>query len=230
MSAVTFEDFKAEKFSKKEAIAFLQENASVKFLQDKKLFGKLAAIAKGSSKDKVLSALESFEADPEAKKGTEDGDLAEALEQTKALKIKEEECKKNQKEAAKEAESSVGTEKVGFTKKVLKKGKTHMKPGKGDVVSVWYTGKLEDGTVFDSNIENSRKKERKALKFKVGTGLVIRGWDEALLTMSFGEKAEITIEPEWAYGKKGMPDAGIQPNTTLIFDVELEVPVNIGVN
>ena len=61
------------------------------------------------------------------------------------------------------------------------------------------------------------------------SGLVIRGWDEALLTMTFGEKCEITIEPDWAYGKKGMPDAGIQPNTILIFEVELECPVNIGV-
>ena len=45
-----------------------------------------------------------------------------------------------------------------------------MKPEKGSVVAVWYTGKLEDGTVFDSNVENARKKDRKALKFKVGTG------------------------------------------------------------
>ena len=47
--------------------------------------------------------------------------------------------------------------------------------------------------------------------------------------MTYGEKAEITIDPDWAYGKKGMPNAGIQPNATLIFEVELEVPANIGV-
>ncbi|XP_063675769.1 peptidyl-prolyl cis-trans isomerase FKBP3-like [Bolinopsis microptera] len=228
MAAVTVDDFKSEKVSKKEAIAFLQENATVQFLKDQKLFGKLQAIAKGSSKDKVLNALTAFESDPVARKGDEDADLAEALEQTKALKIKEDEAKKNQKEAAKE-DAAVTDEKVGFTKKIIKKGKTHMKPEKGSVVSVWYTGQLEDGTVFDSNVENSRKKDRKALKFKVGTGLVIRGWDEALLTMTYGEKAEITIDPDWAYGKKGMPNAGIQPNATLIFEVELEVPANIGV-
>jgi len=229
MATVTVDDFKSDKVSKKEAIAFLQENATVQFLKDQKLFGKLQAIAKGSSKDKVLNALTAFESNAEARKGDEDADLAEALEQTKALKIKEEEAKKNQKEAAK-VEAAASDEKVGFVKKVLKKGKTHMKPDKGSVVSVWYTGRLEDGTVFDSNVENSRKKDRKALKFKVGTGLVIRGWDEALLTMCYGEKAEITIDPDWAYGKKGMPDAGIQPNTTLIFEVELETPVNIGVS
>jgi len=229
MTSVTAEDFKSEKVSKKQAISFLQENASVKFLQDHKLFGKLAAIAKGSSKDKVLTAFAAFESDPEAKKGDEDLDLNAALEATKALKLKENEAKGAAKEAAKE-EAANATDEVKYTKKIVKKGKTHMTPEKGSVVSVWYTGKLEDGTVFDSNVENSRKKDRKALKFKVGTGLVIRGWDEALLTMTYGEKAEITIDPEWAYGRKGMPEAGIQPNATLIFEVELEIPVNIGVN
>ena len=58
--------------------------------------------------------------------------------------------------------------------------------------------------------------------------MVIRGWDEALLTMCYGEKAEITIEPDWAYGRKGNPDAGIPPWSKLVFEVELEVPVNIG--
>lgn len=56
---------------------------------------------------------------------------------------------------------------------------------------------------------------------QVGTGKVIRGWDEALLTMTVGEQARLTIEPEWAYGKKGKPEAGIPPQSTLIFDVEL---------
>nr|KAF6500093.1 FKBP prolyl isomerase 3 [Molossus molossus] len=46
-------------------------------------------------------------------------------------------------------------------------------------------------------------------------------WDEALLTMSKGEKARLEIEPEWAYGKKGQPDAKIPPNAKLIFEVEL---------
>ena len=50
---------------------------------------------------------------------------------------------------------------------------------------------------------------------------MIKGWDEALLTMSVGEVAQITIEPEWAYGKKGVPEAKIPPNATLIFELEL---------
>ncbi|CAO2593198.1 Peptidyl-prolyl cis-trans isomerase FKBP3, partial [Lemmus lemmus] len=87
---------------------------------------------------------------------------------------------------------------------------------KGDIVHCWYTGTLLDGTVFDTNIQTSSKKN-----FKVGIGKVIRGWDEALLTMSKGEKARLEIEPEWAYGKKGQPDAKIPPNAKLIFEVEL---------
>ncbi|KAB0391501.1 hypothetical protein E2I00_016289 [Balaenoptera physalus] len=57
--------------------------------------------------------------------------------------------------------------------------------------------------------------------FKVGIGKVIRGWDEALLTMSKVEKDQLEIEPEWAYGKKGQLDAKIPPNAKLIFEVEL---------
>ncbi|KAL7992825.1 hypothetical protein Chor_017081 [Crotalus horridus] len=50
---------------------------------------------------------------------------------------------------------------------------------------------------------------------------VVDEWDEALLTMSKGEKANLEIEPEWAYGKKGQPDAKIPPNAKLFFEIEL---------
>ncbi|XP_042309786.1 peptidyl-prolyl cis-trans isomerase FKBP3 isoform X2 [Sceloporus undulatus] len=110
-----------------------------------------------------------------------------------------------------------------YTKAILKKGDKINFPKKGDIVHCWYTGKLEDGTVFDSNIQTSAKKKKaaKPLSFRVGVGKVIRGWDEALLTMSKGEKASLEIEPEWAYGKKGQPDAKIPPNAKLFFEVEL---------
>ena len=52
-------------------------------------------------------------------------------------------------------------------------------------------------------MSSKKKKNAKPLSFKVGIGKVIRGWDEALLTMSKGEKARLEIEPEWAYEKKG---------------------------
>uniref|UniRef100_A0A3B3TVI7 peptidylprolyl isomerase n=1 Tax=Poecilia latipinna TaxID=48699 RepID=A0A3B3TVI7_9TELE len=110
-----------------------------------------------------------------------------------------------------------------YTKAVLKKGDKTNFPKKGDTVSCWYTGSLEDGTVFDTNIPAGakKKKQTKPLSFKVGLGKVIRGWDEALLTMSKGETARLEIEPEWAYGKKGVPDSKIPPNAKLIFEVEL---------
>ena len=85
-----------------------------------------------------------------------------------------------------------------------------------------YTGKLDDskGRQFDSSF-NKKKNEHRPLEFKVGTGRVIQGWDEALLTMQTGEKAEITIQPEAAYGKKGQPDANIPPDQVLWFEVEM---------
>ncbi len=113
----------------------------------------------------------------------------------------------------------------GYKKTVLRKGDKINFPKKGDTVSVRYTGKLENGQVFDTNVGG--KKKSPPLKFKVGQGLcvchtiasipflsprihhlfagkVIKGWDEGLLEMSVGEKATLTIEPEWAYGAKGL--------------------------
>ncbi|RXN34907.1 peptidyl-prolyl cis-trans isomerase FKBP3 [Labeo rohita] len=108
-----------------------------------------------------------------------------------------------------------------FTKSILKKGDKTNFPRKGDTVSCWYTGTLEDGTVFDTNIPASAKKKKQAkpLSFKVGTGKVIRGWDEGLLTMSKGETARLEIESEWAYGKKGLPDAKYPSLSSSGFDV-----------
>ncbi len=65
---------------------------------------------------------------------------------------------------------------------------------KGDAVSVHYTGKLEDGTVFDSSVG------RDPLSFKVGSGQMIAGFDEGVVGMADGEKKTITIPPEKAYG------------------------------
>uniref|UniRef100_A0A8C7BXF9 peptidylprolyl isomerase n=1 Tax=Neovison vison TaxID=452646 RepID=A0A8C7BXF9_NEOVI len=94
---------------------------------------------------------------------------------------------------------------------VLKKGVKTNIPKTGDAVHCWYTGTLQDGT----------KKNAMPLSFKLITGKVIRGWIEALLTMSKGENAQLETEPEWAYGKKGWPEAKIPPNAKLHFKVEL---------
>ncbi len=89
------------------------------------------------------------------------------------------------------------------------------KPRKGQSVSVHYTGKFLDGTVFDSSI--SRKE---TLTFPAGVGQVIPGWDEALIDMKVGEKRSVVIPPELAYGEDGYPGA-IPPNSWLFFEMEL---------
>ncbi len=68
------------------------------------------------------------------------------------------------------------------------------KPKNGDQVSVHYTGKLADGSIFDSSVGEE------PLIFTVGDGDIIDGFEEAVLTMSIGEKKTVTIEPEKAYG------------------------------
>lgn len=90
----------------------------------------------------------------------------------------------------------------------------------GDMVSVHYTGKTTDGKKFDSSLDRGQP-----FVFKLGAGMVIRGWDEGILGMKKGEKKTLTVSPDKAYGAQGVPDGMggyiIEPNATLIFDVEL---------
>ena len=56
---------------------------------------------------------------------------------------------------------------------------------------------------------------------QVGLGMVIRGWDEGVMTMQLGELARITVSPEYAYGPGGFPAWGIDPDSELIFEIEV---------
>ncbi len=97
---------------------------------------------------------------------------------------------------------------------------------KGDHVEVDYTGKLKDGTVFDSSIEKIAKaagvhdgnRNYQPLAFRVGDGKLIPGFEKGVLGMELGQKKTVEIPPEEAYGKSGNhPLAG----KTLFFELEV---------
>jgi len=87
-------------------------------------------------------------------------------------------------------------------------------PTSGQTVFVHYTGMLESGNKFDSSHDRGEP-----ISFPVGTGRVIAGWDEALLTMNKGSKRTLVIPPGLAYGDREM--GPIPANSTLVFEVEL---------
>ena len=127
-----------------------------------------------------------------------------------AGKVNEEAGKAFLLENGKRAE--VKTTASGLQYEVVKEGDGAM-PGPGDQVTVHYTGKLIDGTVFDSSVERGQPAT-------FGVTQVIPGWVEALQMMKAGSKWRLFIPSDLAYGPNGAGGV-IGPNATLIFDVEL---------
>ena len=104
----------------------------------------------------------------------------------------------------------------GLRYRVDRPGQGGPMPQRGQFVSVHYRGELLDGTPFD----DSYSRGEGPFNFPVGIGRVVPGWDEALMTMTKGEKRTLIV-PYWlAYGEKGQRGR-IPPRATLVFEVEL---------
>ena len=88
-------------------------------------------------------------------------------------------------------------------------------PQAGRRVTVHYTGRLTNGTKFDSSVDSGKPYE-----FVIGTGRVIKGWDEGIMTMKVGGKRKLIVPPALGYGAMGNPP-DIPGNATLVFEVEL---------
>jgi peptidyl-prolyl cis-trans isomerase A (cyclophilin A) len=129
-----------------------------------------------------------------------------------------EERKKATEKAAQEALSKLttGMEKTasGLFYKITKAGEG-AQPEKGAEVTVHYKGTLVDGTVFDSSYQR-----KEPIKFSVGVGQVIPGWDEGILLLNKGAAARFVIPSQLAYGARGAGGV-IPPHATLVFEVEL---------
>ena len=137
----------------------------------------------------------------------------EAAQQQKAGQQADKNLEKGKKFLAEnKGKDGVETTDSGLQYKVKKEGEG-ASPAEGDSVTVHYTGKLIDGTVFDSS-----RKRGEPVTFPVDA--VIPGWTEALQLMKQGAKYELYIPADLAYGERGA-GAQIGPNETLIFDVEL---------
>lgn len=122
---------------------------------------------------------------------------------------------KGQKFLAENAKKpNIKTTASGLQYEVLKEGNA-TKPKATDTVSVQYEGKLIDGTVFDSTAHHGGE----PATFQLNQ--VIPGWTEGVQLMGEGASYRFYVPSNLAYGEQGMPQGGIEPNSMLIFDVEL---------
>lgn len=170
--------------------------------------------------DAFILALNDAKADTASRISDEDGQKAMTEMQEKVMKIMEEERKKASEEnVAKgkkfleenKAKPGVTTTESGLQYKVITEGKG-AKPKATDTVTVNYTGKLIDGTVFDSSEQHGQP-----ATFPLDG--VIPGWTEVLQLMPQGSKWEVVIPSELAYGEGGQ--GPIPASSTLIFEIEL---------
>lgn len=85
---------------------------------------------------------------------------------------------------------------------------------KGALITTQYRGFLEDGSSFDSSYDRG-----KPFQCVIGTGRVIKGWDQGLMGMQVGGKRKLLVPTHLGYGERSM--GAIPPNSNLIFEIEL---------
>lgn len=148
------------------------------------------------------------------------GETAKAFDAVTAFTSTQEKIKEEKKQARQETlekfeamTSDFETTASGLKYKLKEENPSGDQPEAGQTVKVDYTGKLVDGTVFDSS------EGGKPIEFPIGQGKVIPGWDEGIMLLHEGEKATLAIPSGLAYGEQG--SGPIPPNSPLIFDVEL---------
>ncbi|NWW97599.1 FKBP3 isomerase, partial [Caloenas nicobarica] len=205
------EELRSEALPKKDIIKFLQEHAAQAFLAEHKLLGQVKNVAKTANKEQLIAAYTQLFRSQRFKGS--DGE-EKAAEKTKPVKAEESKGK------APKAEEAAEEEPPKYTKSILKKGDKTNFPKKGDTVHCWYTGKLQDGTVFDTNVQTSAKKKKaaKPFSFKVGVGKVIRGVSKLPQNpKSFYSAGCIT----WMQILRRCSCLLIPPNAKLFFEVEL---------
>ncbi|MCA9591892.1 MAG: FKBP-type peptidyl-prolyl cis-trans isomerase [Myxococcales bacterium] len=117
--------------------------------------------------------------------------------------------------AAEPAEDAAAPKSVDKLEKIDEKVGKGPAAKSGDTVKVHYTGRLMDGTKFDSSLDRDEP-----FSFTLGQGQVIKGWDEGVVGMKKGGKRKLVIPSDMAYGKRGSPPK-IPPDAPLQFEIEL---------
>eukprot|EP00271_Cylindrocystis_brebissonii_P011610 TRINITY_DN29483_c0_g1_i1.p1 TRINITY_DN29483_c0_g1~~TRINITY_DN29483_c0_g1_i1.p1 ORF type:complete len:172 (-),score=26.76 TRINITY_DN29483_c0_g1_i1:332-847(-) len=108
---------------------------------------------------------------------------------------------------------------MGIEKELIRPGNGPL-PTKGQQVTVHCTGYGKDRDL-SKKFWSTKDPGQKPFEFKVGLGQVIKGWDEGVMGMHVGEIARLKCSPDYAYGAGGFPAWGIQPNSVLLFEIEV---------
>jgi FKBP-type peptidyl-prolyl cis-trans isomerase len=178
----------------------------------------LNRIALASAVAASLLTISLFAQPTESKPATEAPKTEAPKTDAKPAEVKKDAPKEDKKEPVTEEKKTVT--KSGMTIIEVAAGEGGAKAG--DIVWVHYTGKLKDGTKFDSSLDR-----KEPIRFVLGKGEVIKGWDEGVTGMKVGEKRKLIIPSDLAYGDKGSPPS-IPAKAELTFDVELVGMARVG--